>query len=106
MEKIYHIQWDTLDFTITIRNSDGTPVDITGASLIFTVSASSTSTPVIQKACTIVDWPTWSAQVSASSSEMDFEVGIYKWEIQITGSGGDVTTTPIQAIEILPQLTQ
>lgn len=104
--KILHIQGDTLDFTITVRNSDGTLVDLTGGSLIFTMSKWPDETPVLQKSCTIVDAVNGLAQVSATALEMDMEVGVYYWEIQITWPGGDVTTTPMQTIEILSQLTQ
>mgnify|MGYP007071571498 CR=1 FL=1 len=106
MNKICHTKWDTLDFTIILRNSDGTPIDITGATISFTVAKSHQETPIIQKTCSIIDAPNWVAQVSATALEMEVDIWIYKWEIQTVWPGWDVTTTPMQALEILPQLTQ
>jgi hypothetical protein len=82
------IQGDTLTFSVTLRNSDQTPINLTGATITFSiagkVNASSPMAIVYSAPCTITDATGGIAQVLVSESITSiWTPKEYLWEIQI-----------------------
>jgi len=103
------IQGDTLTFSVTLRNSDQTPINLTGATITFSlagkVTASSPMAIVYSTPCTITNASGGIAQVLVSEEITETWIAKeYLWEIQIK-IGTEIRTTPAQSLVIISQLT-
>lgn len=96
------IQGDTLTSSVTFRNSDSSPINLTGAVVTFTVV-----TPTIySQPITITNAVGGICQLTVLPAITNtWKEGTYSYEFQILGSSGDITTTPTQKITIQKQLT-
>jgi hypothetical protein len=76
-------QGDTFKRDLTFKNQDGTPVNITGATIKLTVKAKATDTAVIiEQDAIIVDGPNGTAQlVVADTVTKDITVDQYVYDI-------------------------
>lgn len=84
---------DSLELDITVVDSSGDPVDLTGASAVFTAKTSeSDEEPVIQKSLDIYDPPAGKMRLSLSETDTRLPVSIYPADIEITLSDGRVKT--------------
>lgn len=96
------IQGDTLTASVTLRNSDLTPINLTGATVTFTI----TTPTVYSQPITITNATGGICQLTVPASVTNtWKPATYCYELQILGSSGDITTTPTQQITILKQLT-
>ena len=97
------IQGDTLSASVTLRNKDLSPVNLTGAVVKFTM----TTNPVYSQPITITNATGGICQLTIPKEITNtWKPATYCYEFQILGSSGDMTTTPTQQITILKQLTQ
>ena len=97
------IQGDTLSASVTLRNSDLTPINLTGATVTFTI----TTPTVYSQHITITNATGGICQLTIPKEITNtWKPATYCYEFQILGSSGDMMTTPTQQITIQKQLTQ
>jgi len=98
MSKITMIRGDTRTITATFVDSDGTPLDLTGGKVFFTVNASDTATDdtsaVVQVDVTSFDAPTTGVQAVTipAASTTSVTPGTYWYDLQFVSSTGIVTS--------------
>ena len=102
---------DTKPITLKFKDKDGNPVDITGATIWFTVKkspADDDSLAVIQKEITTHINPTGGIS-SFTIEHLDtnnLELISYYYDIQLVDAGGNVTTVIYGKFKLLPDITR
>lgn len=106
-------RWDQYNKAVEFSDNLGAPVDITGATVYFTVRTESTiwdaddTTAIIQKDVTLhSDAINWKTTIPLTSTDTDQTPWDYLWEIQIKFSSGDIRTTNTDTIRIVQDLTK
>jgi len=93
----------TKTYAITVEK-DGSPVDITGASIVATFKSDLSLADIdaeIQKAGVILDGPNGSAQVTLEATDTQVEPGTYHYDFVLTEVGGEVTVLLAGEVAIL-----
>ena len=102
---------DTRTIEVTVKDSTGTVVNLTGGTLYFTVNATKIPTDdtsaAIAKTVSSFDAPTTGVQnITLSSSDTDITPGKYYYDAQFVTSGGVVMSTKQSVLTVLPDTTQ
>jgi len=101
---------DSFAKTLTFTDGDGASVDITGATVYFSIketSAASDADALIQKKGTIDDGTGGIASVSLTAAEMDVvPVGSWFYDFQITLANGAVLTVLAGDFLVTQDITQ
>ena len=94
MEKnLIHTKGDTLFYSLTIVDSNEVAIDITGASLVFSIKEKQTDTTyILQKNLTITDAENGLCELNVVAGDMDLDVGNYYYDFQYTDKDGQVAT--------------
>lgn len=110
------IRWDSYTFTTNFKDTWGTPINITGYTVILTIRKKDTlneivDTPlswvVLQKINTVHSNPTqWQTQFEISSTETNIKNGEYYYDLQITYPDGKKSSTNIWLCAILQDVTK
>lgn len=107
------IAWNDYNFSTTIRNGDGTPVDITGCTIYFTVKDDSYITDtddtdaIIQVVNTVHTDPTnWVTTFVLTHAMTEVPVWEYNYDIAITYPSGNKTSSAKCKIKVIERVTQ
>ena len=99
----------TLDFVndagSTVVEIDSRRVDITGVTIVFTLSKTPTGTPAIMATATLPNPTAGEALITLSSTATDIDVGEYYYDIQMTTATGEVATLVKSTLKILQEVT-
>lgn len=107
-----YIRGDTRLINITCKASDGTVLDLTGATLVFTVSSSKTPAvsdiPVLQKTVTSHTNPTAGlTRVTINPADTaSVADGTYYYDVQVTDASGSVASLKQDTFTINPDITR
>lgn len=108
--KIIIIKRDSYSFPITLEQSNGEPLDITGYTIFFTVKAMASaedSTAIIQKNITEHTDPTeGESLITLTSTDTDQTAGEYWYDVQIKSPSGNITSCEAGKFEILQDITK
>ena len=105
------IRGDTISLPITIKDSDGVAIDITGATVFFTIKSDETladTSASVSKTVTSHPAPA-SGQTTVELDPTDTEdltAGIYYWDIQIKYSDDTIQSTKAQQVRVLADITR
>jgi len=92
---ISRIRGDTFSFAVLIEDSDGDPINITGATFLLTVDPAADpaddTNNLFQLTGTIIDGPNGKVQFTLSSLEADQDPDTYYYDLQMT-SGSAIRT--------------
>lgn len=109
MEKIEVIRGDDLTIELALTEEDGTPVNLTGTTVFFTVKkklADSDEDAVISKEVTDHTEPeNGVAVISLDNDETDIAAGIYHWDIQILNAG-KISSINYGIFRVIPDVTR
>lgn len=109
MNKIMLSRGDHVQIEAVFTDENGDAVDITGATVYFTVKKKSYYTDAqaeIQKTVTTFDDPTSGiAYIELSPTDTDIEAGLYMFDIQIKESDGTITSTYTGRIHVRRDIT-
>jgi len=105
------IRGDTTDITVTITDENGSAVDITGATVYFTIKSKISdddSNSLIQKEITNHTDPiNGKTTISLSATETaEFPPDNYVWDLQIKFPDGTVTSAKYDKLVVLPDVTR
>src|SRR5262245_31138429 len=102
--KIY--QGDDYAGTVTVRNDDGTPADLTGYTAQSQIRrAVADSEPVIAvQITTTIDSP--NILLAIPKEETEPLSGRYTWDLQLTSSGNAITTIMAGKVIVTPEVTR
>jgi hypothetical protein len=112
MSKIDMIRGDTRTITATFVDSDGSPLDLTGGTVFFTVNASSEPTDdtaaVVSKDVSSFAAPTTGiATITlAAADTTNVTPGTYWYDCQFVSSGGVVTSLAKQKFVLKSDITR
>ncbi len=99
MQNITHDRGDSLSLDVRFEDSEGTPIDLTGASIVFTIKKDydDEDAAASAEAVLAVDPTTGVFNVSIDADTMKTltEVGAYYYDFQMTDSN-EIVTTPIK----------
>jgi hypothetical protein len=105
---IYKKDYKTLN--VTVKDSSGNAIDITGFTFWLTVKVRETDADadaVIQKKVTSLSNPTQGImQFSLDTDDTDIDVADYQYDIQMKSSAGAITTLVRGTFIILQEITQ
>lgn len=111
-EKLTIIRGDSAEIDVTFEDVDGTPINLTGKSVFFTVKeiddidGEDDSEAKISKKITVHTDPTaGETQIALSSEDTDLSPKDYLYDLQIV-SGGDVISTTKDFLEIIQDVTK
>jgi hypothetical protein len=103
---VYMKQGDTKpDLELTFLDGNGSAVDLTGATVVFSMRRAGTVV-ISEQACTLVTAASGEAKYVWQAGDTD-TAGVYEGEAEVTFSGGGVETWPNSKhirIEITPQI--
>jgi len=95
--RIEAIKRDDSDFEITFKDVDGVAINLTGATVFFTVKRNPTDTDanaVISKEITEFEEPTEGiALLELSDEDMDIPARSYYYDIQLKDSAGKISSS-------------
>jgi hypothetical protein len=106
------IRGDNHNIVVTFYESDGvTPIDLTGASVFFTASASSApaddSAAVIQKTVTShTDALGGTTTIALEPEDTDVDPGTYYYDVQLVDSDGNVLSSRQNTLVIKADITR
>lgn len=112
MTNLTHYRGDTLSRQITITQSDGAALDLTGYTAYFTIKEISDNSADDTNALLAKSWTNHSDPtngktiLSATSAEMSIDEGTYKYDVQIKSVANVVTTVIAGEITILEDITK
>jgi hypothetical protein len=112
MTNLTHYRGDTLSRLITITNSNGTALNLTGYTAFFTIKNISDNSADDSSAILAKNWTTHSDPVNgqtlltATPAQMTIDEGTYKYDVQIKSPAGDITTVIAGNISILEDITK
>lgn len=109
--KLSIIRGDTRSIVVTVKNSAGSTVDITGGSVFFTANATEAPTDdteaVIQKDVTShSDAANGESTILLTADNTDVTPGDYYYDIQYVDSGGAVSSRKQGTLEVLADTTR
>jgi len=112
--KIQRNRGDTTAFTVTIEEPNGTLVDVTGYSFIFTVDPSKAPAAgggelyslSVGSGITISDGPNGEITIGMSVSDSDQTPGDYFYDLQMTDLGSLITTILKGDYEVIQDITK
>jgi len=100
----------TMDFTYDAESTtveiDSRRVDITGATITFTMTKNPTLTATLSKNATLPNPTAGEALITLESIDTEVAVGAYYYDIQMTTATGEVSTLIKSTINILQEVTQ
>lgn len=103
------IRRDTVTLTITFTDQDGTPIDLTGSTVFFTLKEKPTdpdSEALIATSWTVHSDPTAGVtSVTLSTSQTDIDPGSYYYDFQIRDGGGAIQSTKKGTLVVLQDIT-
>jgi hypothetical protein len=106
---LYIYEGDSLRFTITVKDANGMPVGLTGATAKADIKTGyADPTAVASFECSIPDPETGvvSLYLSPATTGSLASGSPYIWDFQITESGGDVRTYLTGDVIVTPQVTK
>ena len=89
--------------TFTVKDIDGTVVDLTDGTPVFKMALPGASTNEATGTCTVTDASNGVCTYTAQSGDFDTE-GIYEAEIQVTYTSGKVITAKLDNFHIIDDL--
>ena len=90
--------------TFQVKDSSGTVVNITGATVKFKMRLSSATILKVDGTCTITDGPNGKCSYTVAATDFD-TTGYYVAELEVTFSGGtQIQTAPLEDVRIIPDL--
>lgn len=113
MSTITIIRGDDQSFDVSIKNADATPVDLTGATVFFTVKKRTSDTDdeaLISKDITSHTTPA-SGLTNINLDNEDTEIDPspigkpYKWDLQVKGADGSIYSTEAGDFVVLADVT-
>lgn len=99
---------DTKELTIAVTNTSGVPVDLTGATGVFTIAEVKNPTPeqiIAQKNANIEDAPGGIVTVKINPEDTAGKYGIYPFDFQVTLQNGDRLTAAFGYVTIEADVT-
>ena len=91
------IRGDDADFELTFKDIDGNPIDLTGATVFFTVKRHKTdsdTSAVLKKEITTFTLPlTGVALLELTDTETDLTPGSYYFDVQLKDTIGKITSS-------------
>lgn len=110
MNNLQIIRGDDVSISVTFTDSNGDPVDITGATVFFTAKSDihdADADAVISKEVTSHDdAANGQTTISIADTDTDGLDGIYKYDIQLKDSSGSISSSIAGDLEILLDVTQ
>lgn len=110
MNKLYIIRGDSTTIETTFTNDDGSVIDLTGATVYFTVKKKQGDVDddaLIKKDVTThVDAANGVTAIELTASDTDIEVGEHVWDLQIKYVNGNVQSTSAGIVEVSQDITQ
>lgn len=112
MSKISVIRGDDKTMTINVKNSDGSPFNLTNCLILFTVKKRDYLTDeddtraLIKKTCTITDASGGVASLSLTSIDTDNDTDDYFYDFQIKNSSGKVVSSQKDSFEIIQNVSK
>ena len=102
------IKKDDVNIDLTFEESDGTPVDLTGGTVKFTVRPALDEAVILSKEVTTHTDPTnGKTQVSLTSTETDsLEAGNYVWGVTFINSAGKRNSSTVGSLVVLENVTE
>lgn len=101
---IEHIKGDTFVRDLAFTDSNGTAINLTGSSIVFTVKAKKEDTvAVISQTAVITNASGGLAKITINP--LDIALGEYYYDIQFTDSTGVITTVVRDMLTITYQIT-
>jgi len=106
IQDIKHTRWDTFIRSVRIENEDGTPVDITGSTITFSIKNSISDTIyILNKTFNITDAENGKAEILINWNEMELELKSYYYDIQWIDINWIITTILKWRFTILYDIT-
>lgn len=109
MSNLTIIKGDTTPISVTLKDSAGVAIDITGATVFFTVKENkekSDNYAVIKKDVTSHTDPTAGITViNLTAAETSVKAGSYFWDIQIKYDDGTIQSTTSGICDIVQDVT-
>ncbi len=100
---------DTKEVKVTITKADGSPFDLTGATITFTMKKDDTdpdAEAVIQKTAVISTPASGEALLTLTATDTNQDTGEYFYDFQLVDSSGKVTTLLKETISVLQDVTE
>lgn len=90
---ITHAKGDNLDLEVHITDENWTDVDITGATVIFSIKKDIQGVVLLQNSVTSHSFPTqWKTKVTFTDTEMNIDPWKYFYDLQVVNGGNKITT--------------
>lgn len=109
MTEISVYRGDDKTWTLNFTDTNGDPIDLTGATVFFTIKVNKTdkdSDAIISKdQSSHVDAVNGQTTISLTDSDTDVRVGNYHYDIQLVDSLGIVTTIVVGAFKVKQEVT-
>lgn len=103
---LQHTQGDTYQQDLIFRIEWGPALNLTGASVFWTIRTSPESPIILEKQGNIVSSTEWKCVLSASAEEMNIPEGSYFYDYEIRWSDGRIETPLKGKFEITYQITK
>ncbi len=109
------IKKDYKEIVTTFKEKDGTPIDISGQTVYFTVKIkwdlaeidATDSNAVIKKDITTHTDPTqWETTIILTSTDTDIDPNVYSADLQLKNASWQVSSTTRFDVEIIQEVTQ
>lgn len=108
--KLKIIRGDTITIPLTITDSNGSAVDLTGATIFFTIKENlndADSDALLQKNVTShVSDSGGLSQIDLATTDTNLSEGTYYYDIQIKFSSGAITSTQPQTLKVYQDVTR
>lgn len=109
-KKLQMIRGDTTDYTLSFKDSNGNPIDISGWKICFTVKPSTflgDERAIIKKDIEITDGQTGVVTIRINPSDTEnVKPGEYIYDFQITLPSGEVYTILLGEFEVIGDVTR
>ena len=100
---------DDIQLTLNVTDPDGVVVDITGATIVFTLKADPELDPdssaLIQQTAALTDPTNGVALIMVPNGDTDITPGNYHYDFELLDSAGKVTTLIASTVNVLQDVT-
>lgn len=100
------VQGDTASWTVTVTNEDGTPADISTytAQAQIRRAVADADEVVVADMTTLVESP--AVVLALTSAQTTPMSGFYVWDLQLTGSEGEIITIMAGRVKVTAEVTR